>query len=858
MAQIWVDITTIDNSTPITKVRWNKLHSYPNGDIMFSELPGLSVDGQPWFNVYGSAWGRASVHRFNQDSYSFTFLNQYIRGCDGEGNDIENYGCDGTQPPSPIYGVVTHDTYKDEPGFYDTTVEISGETFYEVDFSAWSGFTSLYVPYTGQCADAGSIYVLAGSSDITGDTEVLNFNWVGDNGNVNITAVDDWSVSTSENWVSISSLSGTSGTTAIGITADTNTSDSARTAVVSFTCNTDVFEVTVNQGGLVAITGTTSNIRFKTSGGTDTGLTITAADDWSASTQADWYTFSPTSGTSGNSVITITASANTGDSRNSNLVFDCSGSTYTVGVKQSGQFGGLYFGGLELENMAFGDQELEGLYLGELEIFAASKPKWYIEYTSQAKQGISPTIGNWGANLVSHEFSDGKGTMIFDGPYHVPGGIYGFRSANFSTVKLVGCTSINRKSGEWGALSNCISLTDVFIDNSCTSIADATFNDSTNITAITIGSGIQTLGNNVTVNSSNLATITIKATTPPTAGTNPFKGSASAGILYVPSSSVSAYESWIASQGDIAEWAVAPIGGQPEYSVECKMTTAVGEVKRVAYSIDSLTGVTIYVDGVEISPNGLLGQNVSWYFNEAGEHTVKYVFPTATATTITEETDIETYNASSNIKGIANFAISSCSRLTVVNIPKVTFIGNNALRYDSSLTAITMPRVESIGNNAFRGVGLEEVSFGPALTTCGYNLFNGSNGLTAMTFDSATTGLSLFQSVGDGVGVVELEFPDCIQTYCQNSMQYGLFYDAASLTAVTFGSGATTFQGLVFGGNMPSLTSITCKATTAPTILSGAFYAVTGNTGTLYVPQGSDYSTWAAELGSNWTVSDTL
>lgn len=36
------------------------------------------------------------------------------------------------------------------------------------------------------------------------------------------------------------------------------------------------------------------------------------------------------------------------------------------------------------------------------------------------------------------------------------------------------------------------------------------------------------------------------------------------------------------------------------------------------------------------------------------------------------------------------------------------------------------------------------------------------------------------------------------------------------------------------------------------------FDSITGNTGTLYVPAGSDYSTWSAALGENWTVSDTL
>jgi hypothetical protein len=50
-----------------------------------------------------------------------------------------------------------------------------------------------------------------------------------------------------------------------------------------------------------------------------------------------------------------------------------------------------------------------------------------------------------------------------------------------------------------------------------------------------------------------------------------------------------------------------------------------------------------------------------------------------------------------------------------------------------------------------------------------------------------------------------------------------------------------------------SLTSITSYATTAPTLDSDVFQRLPQN-GTLYVPYGSNYSTWLAELPSGWSV----
>lgn len=78
------------------------------------------------------------------------------------------------------------------------------------------------------------------------------------------------------------------------------------------------------------------------------------------------------------------------------------------------------------------------------------------------------------------------------------------------------------------------------------------------------------------------------------------------------------------------------------------------------------------------------------------------------------------------------------------------------------------------------------------------------------------------------------------------------FSNCTALEEVTFGSGLVTLNRNQFT-NCSNLSKITCNATTAPTLQTQSLAGV-ATTGTLYVPTGSDYSTWMAQLPSGWTI----
>ena len=84
------------------------------------------------------------------------------------------------------------------------------------------------------------------------------------------------------------------------------------------------------------------------------------------------------------------------------------------------------------------------------------------------------------------------------------------------------------------------------------------------------------------------------------------------------------------------------------------------------------------------------------------------------------------------------------------------------------------------------------------------------------------------------------------------------FSGCTSLQKVTFGSGLTSvgtstgFMFSIFTG-CTNLREITCLAPTAPTLLKKSIQGIENNNGVLYVPEGSDYSTWTSILTS-WTI----
>lgn len=342
----WVDITTLNNTTPFGKVRWlqNLTIAYNTSNFLeFSELSGITIDGRSWSSNSGPSWGYASTHRVanNDDSFTCTFLNEYRTS-----NDVTVSSSNSTA------GTAVHDVKRSV--YYDDVVTMSGQTFYEVDFTTWSGYTPLYYCYTGTSVSAGQVYVEIGSDPIVVDKDKLSFKSSGETKNVVIESDNPWTATTSEAWVSLSTSAGTSGETTLSVTAPEYTATTEnRTATITITDGE--FSVTINvkqakkrEGGVSEMYLGTLNMESAYFGGLEVEamylgenevysngpfvgliikpeskivpysggifeIKIKSSEDWTLSMDPTYLSADTYSGTTGESIVTITADTYTGN-----------------------------------------------------------------------------------------------------------------------------------------------------------------------------------------------------------------------------------------------------------------------------------------------------------------------------------------------------------------------------------------------------------------------------------------------------------------------------------------------------------------------------------------------------------------
>ena len=238
-----------------------------------------------------------------------------------------------------------------------------------------------------------------------------------------------------------------------------------------------------------------------------------------------------------------------------------------------------------------------------------------------------------------------------------------------------------------------------------------------------------------------------------------------------------------------------------------------------------------------------------------------------------------------SITSIGNSVFDSCVNLTSVNIPNsVTSIGEQAFLDCSSLTSITIPNsVTSIGNRAFRNCtsltsvnignsvtsigdfafgwcsSLTSVSIGNSVTSIGERAFCSCSSLTSIDIPNSVTSIGM-QAFSLCSSLTSITIPDNV-----TSIEYELFFGCSSLTSITIPNSVTsigerafhncislpsviipnsvTFIGNGAFGLCSSLSSVICLAENAPSLDTNVFSG-TPNTKTLFVPCGSDYSSW--------------
>ena len=194
----------------------------------------------------------------------------------------------------------------------------------------------------------------------------------------------------------------------------------------------------------------------------------------------------------------------------------------------------------------------------------------------------------------------------------------------------------------------------------------------------------------------------------------------------------------------------------------------------------------------------------------------------------------------SGVTRIGSLAFFGCSTLQRVVIPDtVESIGWSAFSGCTSLNNVVIPdSVKDIAEDAFAYCkSLTRITLGNNIQNIAYRCFNNCSSLASITIPDSVTGF--------GITLEEL-----VRANIPHPVVQEVFNNCTGLESVVFGSGITEIADSF--GNCSSLVSITCKSVTAPVLGQYTLNGIRDNNGTLYYPEGSDYSTWLNKL-TTWT-----
>jgi hypothetical protein len=237
-----------------------------------------------------------------------------------------------------------------------------------------------------------------------------------------------------------------------------------------------------------------------------------------------------------------------------------------------------------------------------------------------------------------------------------------------------------------------------------------------------------------------------------------------------------------------------------------------------------------------IKSNGVNYPLYSYFFNTLGKHNIEFKMPSwVNNCPIFTETDITSITLPKIITTLPNYAFDGCTSLETFTLPdSITDIGHYAFRGCTSLETFIMP---------------------DSVTDISYCVFQNCTSLKEVKLSENITQLNSGGDANEGF------FTNCTSlesiTLPKNINYIGdnCFGNCSSLKSITLPKNIN-YIGYECFYNCSSLNSIRCESTTAPELngISETIFMGIPSTGTLYYPEGSDYSTWIEVLPSGWTA----
>ena len=375
-----------------------------------------------------------------------------------------------------------------------------------------------------------------------------------------------------------------------------------------------------------------------------------------------------------------------------------------------------------------------------------------------------------------------------------------------------------------GTFYLCQSLTEITIPDSVTSIGVSAFYNCESLASITIPEGVTSIGYETFAGCTSLTEITIPDAVT-SIGSSAFIGCESFTSIAIPES--------VTSIGFQAFYACSSLT-----SVYCKATTPPLAIlipeylgvsgwqtfddnainRRIQVPSESVEayksadGWSEYADSI----TRMQGNNEIWYTSADGS--------------IVEPHDGEFAQGNSDFNPDPLVVFGA-------NIVSNTYEnGVGIIEFDADIT--------SIGYGAFVGCQFKSVTLPESVTSIGDAVFIYC---TAESINIPNNVTSIGEAAFSISDIKQINIPEGV-----NVIKPQTFMSCDSLESVVIPSTVTSIADKAFWGT-GNLTSIVCKAKVAPKLGTNIF-GNSSETGTLYYPQGSNYSTWITALPSTWTV----
>ena len=439
--------------------------------------------------------------------------------------------------------------------------------------------------------------------------------------------------------------------------------------------------------------------------------------------------------------------------------------------------------------------------------------------------------------------STNKTVEVTYGMYNPSSGVYNQGSySGIEDVIIPSSVPYNGTSYQVTAIGDCAFhssfIKSVTIPSTVTTIGDASFHDCNRMTSITIPNSVTSIGEGAFQYVSFTSLIIPDSVK--TIGMYAFHGCVNLESLTIGSS--------VTSIGDYA-------------FVECPALTSLTCLAKTPpvflpsyensiypFSEDTYNRATLYV------PRGCSGdyRSADWWGNFTNIQELPYSFKyndlyyriNGNNTVITGSNTVEVYGVVDGFSGSLSIPSS---------VPfggktyQVTAIGDEAFSRCYGLTSVTIPNsVTSIGGYAFdHCYDLTSVTLPNSLTAIGDHLFASCYSLTNLTIPGtvATIGNSAFLNAG----LTSVTIPNSV-----TSIGSLAFRGCTDLTDLTIGSGVTEIWQNAFQ-ECPALRTVTCLATTPPSLANEMFDDEVYSNAYLYVPNASKSAYLAAFGWSRFT-----